>query len=344
MCEADEYSDIHLDVVDIAPRWRAVHRTEVWLRVIGGGIQLLRDLLQVLFAILRSRPDVVHLCTSADLGLVRDVLILQIARWFRVRSIYHLHFGRLPDLTQSGGWECIFIYHAIGLAGTVIVLDTRSFETIRQKCPGQAVQKLPNCANPARLEHDHIVPAVPSLSTTLPRVLFVGWVVAAKGVLDLIAASLQVHTDTPFELEIVGPGDPGFVAAIKQTGAPLGNALHVRGELPHAEALGAMLEADILVLPSHSEGFPIVVIEAMSLGKPVLGTDVGAIREILEGDDDPCGVVVPAKDIDALAKALRRLIRDPDVRRVLGQNAQRRFALQYDCDQVFRSLRQVWLS
>ena len=62
--------------------------------------------------------------------------------------------------------------------------------------------------------------------------------------------------------------------------------------------------SDVFVLPSYTEGFPNVIIEAMAMGKPIIATSVGAIPEML---DEGCGVVVPPKDADSLQKALQKV-------------------------------------
>jgi glycosyltransferase involved in cell wall biosynthesis len=62
-----------------------------------------------------------------------------------------------------------------------------------------------------------------------------------------------------------------------------------------------MAAADLVTLPSHSEGQPNVLIEALACGRPVVASDVGGIPEIV---DDACGHLVPPGDVDALAAAL----------------------------------------
>ena len=76
---------------------------------------------------------------------------------------------------------------------------------------------------------------------------------------------------------------------------------------------------DVFVLPSHAEGVPKSVIEAMALGKPVLTTTVGSVSDLVKNEET--GILVPAKDVDALASQLGRLVRDPELRERLGNAA-----------------------
>lgn len=51
------------------------------------------------------KPDVMHLCTSASLGLLKDFLLLRLASHKNIKKVLHLHFGRVPDLVKKNNWE-----------------------------------------------------------------------------------------------------------------------------------------------------------------------------------------------------------------------------------------------
>ena len=76
---------------------------------------------------------------------------------------------------------------------------------------------------------------------------------------------------------------------------------------------------DMFVLPSLHEGLGLALMEAMAFGLPVIGSDVGGIRTLIE--DGQRGLRVPAQDSAALAGAIIRLLRDDDLRRSFGQRA-----------------------
>jgi glycogen synthase len=83
-----------------------------------------------------------------------------------------------------------------------------------------------------------------------------------------------------------------------------------------------MESLDVFVMPSFSEGTPNSVVEAMACGKPIVASDVGGIPDMI-GDES--GILVPAGDVDALAKAMLRLAEDADLRRNMGVAAKRRY-------------------
>ena len=135
-----------------------------------------------------------------------------------------------------------------------------------------------------------------------PLVLYVGNLKPAKGCIDLLEAFPAVLAHHPrARLAYVGSGAAG--AAIARRAEQLGIAGRVllAGARPHEQLPLWMQAADLLSLPSHNEGVPNVVLEAMACGLPVVATRVGGIPEVLP---EQAGVLVPAHDHDALGRAL----------------------------------------
>ena len=91
------------------------------------------------------------------------------------------------------------------------------------------------------------------------------------------------------------------------------------GKLAHRDALKHIADSDVFILTSVEEGIPIVIIEALALGKPVIATAVGGIPEVVK--DGVNGILVPPKSAEHIAKALERLLSDSGLRRKLGEAA-----------------------
>ncbi len=137
-------------------------------------------------------------------------------------------------------------------------------------------------------------------------VLYVGRIERAKGVLDLIDAFARIAEREP-HLSLALLGDGGAMAEAKAavSAAALGDRVHFLGARPLAEVPLFMAASTLVTLPSHAEGSPNVVREALACGRPVVGTRVGGIPELLDSDPPGAlGAMVPAHDAAALGQAL----------------------------------------
>jgi len=152
-------------------------------------------------------------------------------------------------------------------------------------------------------------------------VLFVGLLVQVKG-LDHLLDALRQLTDLPVRCVLVGDGPLREHLGNRARTEGLGERVQFAGQCSAATIPAWMAAADILVLPSLSEGRPNVVLEAHACGLPVVATNVGGTPELLE--DGVNGLLVPVGDSDALAGALRRLATDHDLRLRLGVAARER--------------------
>jgi glycosyltransferase involved in cell wall biosynthesis len=119
--------------------------------------------------------DVVHLNSAGGPGVLRDLALLLISRAYRRPVIYHLHFGRIPEIAGRDSREWRLLARAMRLATAVVVLDEASEATVRHRLPTTWVRRLPNGVDLDRLPAPRRDPA-PAERT----VLFVGWILRAK--------------------------------------------------------------------------------------------------------------------------------------------------------------------
>ena len=117
-------------------------------------------------------------------------------------------------------------------------------------------------------------------------------------------------------LELIGGGPEQVALEAIAGGLSLGTAIRFCGPLPERETLARIARADVLVLPSFMEGLPVVLIEAMALGVPVIASAVAGIPELVEHRSS--GLLVRASDTHGLRRGMSELARDPELRRSLG--------------------------
>ncbi|MCJ7603815.1 MAG: glycosyltransferase family 4 protein [Desulfobulbaceae bacterium] len=143
--------------------------------------------------------------------------------------------------------------------------------------------------------------------------IYVGHVRASKGLNELIEVAGKLTK--PCDIDVYGPFFDGMTEAVFQDKLNI----HYRGVLEPEHVQEKMSEYDAFVLPSkaHSEGYPGTILEALSVGLPVISTTVGGIPEIV---DDRCGILVSPGNVEALFAAMNRLISDEAYYQRLCQN------------------------
>ena len=156
-------------------------------------------------------------------------------------------------------------------------------------------------------------------------VLFAGLIIPRKGVLELVRAARLVAAELPgVRFRLAGPEtDPAYAGEVRRAIAAggLADTVALLGSLSPAELAREHARATMLVLPSRQETAPIAIQEAMASGLPVVATDVGGNRYLV--DEGPCGTLVPAGEVEALAAAITALLRDPARAARCGEAARR---------------------
>jgi glycosyltransferase involved in cell wall biosynthesis len=157
------------------------------------------------------------------------------------------------------------------------------------------------------------------------RFVYVGHVRPSKGAFELVSASERLPESA--SLDVYGPFLDGINENLFQRGA----RAEYKGILDPGEVVATLRKYDALVLPSkaRSEGYPGVILEAFSVGLPVIATTVGGIPEIV---DERCGILVEPGDEEALAHAMRHLISDQAAYQRLcegARDARERFSAEY---------------
>ena len=193
---------------------------------------------------------------------------------------------------------------------------------------------------PARLAAAEGIRRRHGIPSTAPVIGYVGRFTRDKGLPELIAAFQVVRSEClDAVLMTIGGFESGdSVPAETQAAIDSGQGI-VRVEFP-ADIEGYYLAMDMLVLPTHREGFPNVVLEAQAAAKPVITTyATGAVDSI---SCDVSGLLVPTADSDALAAAIMKLLKDPLLASKMGQAGRERVENYFRQDIVWGSLAELY--
>lgn len=305
----------------------------------GGGslaaapLVLLRALLRLLAARASGTLGLVHLNVAERGSLLRKGALLASARLLGARVVVHLHAAqiiafnaRLPSPARR------LIGAMFRAADLCLVLGDPWQRWLHQEfgVPATRIAVLRNGV-PRPVPPPAPVGNVACTDAAVPfRVLFLGNLLARKGVAELLRALASPGLrDGAWQARLAGGG---AVATYRRLAEHLGIAprVHFTGWLDIAGTAAELAAADVLVLPSYDEGLPLVILEALSLGVPVITTPVGAIPEVLE--DRVTALLVPPGDIAALAAALCALRDDPVLRSRLGAAGQALYEREFTID------------
>lgn len=330
--------DVKIDVVAYDRKTYVSSKMGLLKRAVLGLLEYYSAIKETKLRLNETQYDVLHLCTSASISLLKDVWVLRIARKRKTKTVIHFHFGRIPEVVLKKKWEWFLLRYVIKMSDVALTMDEFSYSSLID----QGFTNAHYLPNPLSLS---ILSQIKSESVQVNRVsskvLFVGHVIPSKGVYDLVDACREIEG---IELHVVGKVLPEVKEEMERR-AKQGDWLRFEGELCRESVIREMLSSEIFVLPSYTEGFPNVILESMACGCAVVATSVGAIPEMLNiKDGNACGICVTPRDVLGLRMSIETLLKDKKLSRNLGALAAERVNEMYMVPKVWESLKTQWKS
>jgi glycosyltransferase involved in cell wall biosynthesis len=269
------------------------------------------------------RPDVIHAHSSKAGAIVRLARLVTP----RVPVVYTPHgyafAGYFSRSAERSAYRAV--ERALApLASRVVCVCEAEARLARAVGPDSRVRVVHNGIDPAG---DGVAdPRITELSGRGPVLGALTMLRPGKGLETLIAALPAVLADHPTaQLAIIGDGPDLAELNAQADAAGVRHAVHFLG--PSDDPLGALRGMDVFVHPSWAESFPYVILEAMSLARPIVASDVGGIGEaILDGQS---GLLTTARDEHSLARALTEMLGSPSLAERLGETARRRVLSEF---------------
>jgi glycosyltransferase involved in cell wall biosynthesis len=162
-----------------------------------------------------------------------------------------------------------------------------------------------------------------------------------KGLPYLLQALHKLRNETGIRLTVVGNGNPEAEPATLVREYGLEDTVSFTGKIKREELARLYATAEIAVVPSLHEGFGFPAAEAMSSRLPIVSTMAGALPEVV-GKNGSAGILVPPRDADALATALKRLLADKQLGRNMGEAGRKRVVENFSWRQAARQTVQVY--
>lgn len=286
-------------------------------------------------ALLQNKFDILHISSSGSLGLFRDYYMASYARRKGLKTVVHFHFGRIPELAKVRNWEWWCLCQVLKKVDRVIVMDRLSLNTL---C-NLGYKNISMIPNPLSLSVENIITSNANIIRKPKTILFAGHVIETKGIIELVEACRNI---SDIQLRILGRISSEMTELLKQksNNAPW---LQIEGEKEHSYVIKSMLESDIFVLPSYTEGFPNVILEAMACGCVIVASSVGAIPEIIaDSCKHPCGVLVAPHSSFEIEASINRILVDKSFKEKLRVNAIRKVYSKYRIEKVWNEILKMW--
>jgi glycosyltransferase involved in cell wall biosynthesis len=274
----------------------------------------LSDVVRVLRVARRGDIVDVHSALAPTVTALRAGLLLLAARARGAKVVLHAHGGRLAQQLPLGRQRRLTAAAMRPAHVVVAVAEVVRAALLELGVPAGRVRVVTNGVDLEGFDGE------PAPHDGPPRVLFVGGLTARKGVLDLAAASDDLHErGVDHELWLAGgiPDDGDAAYAEVMSGLP--HDARVLGPQPPEAMPEVYAQCDVFCLPSWWEAMPLTVLEAQAAGLPVVAAAVGDVPRLLV--DGETGRLVPPREPEDLADALAALLTDAAVRERMGRKA-----------------------
>lgn len=277
----------------------------------------------------KIRPDIIHaqsFMTGIPACVISNLLRIPYIVWGRGSDVYLMDF-----------YVKISSKLVLKNANAILALTDDMRKKLNSIYP-RDIYVVPNGINLEQF--DDISSNFPNKAGT-KKILFVGRFHPVKGVQYLIMAMKKVYEEIPdARLLLIGDGEERNKLERLADNLGIRESIDFIGELPHKKIAGFMNHADVFVLPSISESFGMVNLEAMACGLPIVATRVGGIPNVIKNGVN--GYLVEAKKPDEIAEKILLLLQNPQLRMEISQR-NKEDVKAYTWENITNSLEKVYL-
>jgi glycosyltransferase involved in cell wall biosynthesis len=299
---------------------------------VGKALRLMVSPFFLAASIIFRHVAIVHINTSLNTRAYwRDLMYLAVAKALGARVVYQVHGGELPrKFFANRPLATSFLRWTLGIPDLVVVLAQVELAAYREFIPGQNVVALPNGIDCRPYSG---VPTVRSDPSRALQLVYIGRVAREKGLYETLQGLRLAH-ELGVDARLVVAGSGAEEARLRRYAQALGIAARVCfvGPVFGNDKVKLLSGADVMLLPSYSEGLPYALLESMAAGVPVIATPVGAIPDVVS--DGIHGFLVPPRDGKAIAESLAILARDREKLAWMSRACRRRIRAAFSIERL----------
>lgn len=296
------------------------------IKFISEIIRTIKILIKTIKNINRNNYDIVHINTACSKnGMIRELIIISyIKRKKNIKVVLHCHCD-VSKYIDNEKKHNIFI-KICKKVDLLLVLNKQSYDYVLSLKQHNRVYIIENFFENKKIKKNN------NINNNLKNILYVGRYIREKGCYELIDAAKE-NKDLNFYF--IGDSDNKFNASLLNESS---NIYNLGVKLPQ-EVYEYMSKFDALILPSYAEGFPMVILEAMFIGIPIITTKVGSIWEMLGNDG---AIYIEVGNVDSINEALIK-IQSKDIREKISNRNIKYSNNNYSSDIVVRRINEIYM-
>lgn len=296
--------------------------------------------LKIIFTLIQRliivKPNKIYFAlTTTGFAFYRDVLLVFIIKLFGCKIVYHLHNKGVQRASERKINNCFYNY--VFRNSQVILLSEHLYSDISKFVTKPQIFICPNGIPEVDIK-DILIKNHESKTV---QILFLSNLIESKGVLVLLEA-LKTLNEENINFEAIYVGGEGDISSgllnRKIVEYNLTNKVKYLGKKYGNDKNKIFQQSDIFVFPTSysNECFPLVLLEAMQFKLPLISCPEGGIPDIVQNNYN--GFLVPKQNSRVLAEAIKKLIDDPELRKVMGENSFREYCKKFTLETFEQNL------
>ncbi len=303
-------------------------------RVVKGIFVTLCNFLRFPLVLLNSGAGIVHICGVSFFPFWENTYYMAVSRILDKKVTLH-YLGAFDQFYEPAGkFHKYLIRSVLQIPDRIMLLSEKVKRLSAEFIPEDRLSVLPSSVDTDKFNApDRLFPAPPAKI----RILFVGGLDPfRKGIYDLLESVSMVTEKYP-HVRLVLTGGGSFEEIEKKwEKMGLDGCIEFIGWVADEKLPELYASCDVLALPSYNEGLPYVIIEALSSGLPMIGSNVGGIPEVISDGEN--GYIITPGDVEMLTERLLELLKDADIRKRMSANNRKRAVRFYSIDHVMKEL------